>query len=643
MLPEHTEREGHIIADQNDNPQWELGRRCGIGGMSAVYLVELCENTTPSMALGTGLFVAKVLDPEIVNNEKEWPLIEQEFETARTITLDLDTEHFVKTFGLIDLCSNDEWKTNVIIQQRCQCSLKKYIEDPDSPRFQKDEALDLIRGIMTGLCKMHEHRHGWVHGDLKPNNIMLWSKSNPSEGQKPRMRQMTPKLADFGVTRRIADPVAPLDYEKWQAPELFDENKQPITRPASPATDVFAMGKIILHVLNHCDEALPTLEALANQMITGFDERPQRIDQGLIQQISVDYSLIESIQGAGYDPSKHKEELIGRKQILNSLDIAIEKVIAKNSQQGLYWLLIGPPGVGKSAILHHRAKSDQQPLGHPAWFFVSYQKSEAGDLLTQLIDMICKRYPEQTKDVKKSEPGDSRLSEFREVISKAGKFEFDRGKCLQILIDAIDESGNPYEVVTKALPEVLPRGVLILISTRPWSEETEDDYVTTLQKRCCESVTLDPDSRDNRNDLLSYFKKKHQVLKDSSKAKLLEELVTACGGLFLIAEVIQEVLFENGLSPGNQATVLLRKLDFDDLEGTREILEMGADPDGMGIWGKTPLHQAIMRGRSLETIKLILGYGADPGIARKDGTKTMDLARKTGNEELISMLEKASR
>lgn len=104
-----------------------------------------------------------------------------------------------------------------------------------------------------------------------------------------------------------------------------------------------------------------------------------------------------------------------------------------------------------------------------------------------------------------------------------------------------------------------------------------------------------------------------------------------------------KVLFENGLSPGNQATVLLRKLDFDDLEGTREILEMGADPDGMGIWGKTPLHQAIMRGRSLETIKLILGYGADPGIARKDGTKTMDLARKTGNEELISMLEKASR
>ncbi len=102
-----------------------------------------------------------------------------------------------------------------------------------------------------------------------------------------------------------------------------------------------------------------------------------------------------------------------------------------------------------------------------------------------------------------------------------------------------------------------------------------------------------------------------------------------------------KVLFENGLSPQHQATVLLRKLDFDDLQGTREILELGADPDAMGIWGKTPLHQAIMRGRSLETVKLILAYGADPAIARKDGVTTMALARDSGDQDLIAMLESA--
>lgn len=100
-----------------------------------------------------------------------------------------------------------------------------------------------------------------------------------------------------------------------------------------------------------------------------------------------------------------------------------------------------------------------------------------------------------------------------------------------------------------------------------------------------------------------------------------------------------KVLFENGLSADNQATVLLRKLDFDDLAGTREILELGADPDGMGIWGKTPLHQAIMRGRSLDTVKLILGYGADPDVPRKDGTTTMALAKESGRQDLIAMLE----
>ena len=102
-----------------------------------------------------------------------------------------------------------------------------------------------------------------------------------------------------------------------------------------------------------------------------------------------------------------------------------------------------------------------------------------------------------------------------------------------------------------------------------------------------------------------------------------------------------KVLFQNGMSQQHQATVLLRKLDFDDMEGTRELLELGADPDGMGIWGKTPLHQAVMRGRNLETIRLLLSYGADPGINRSDGVTTLQLAVESNRNELIEMLKNA--
>lgn len=101
------------------------------------------------------------------------------------------------------------------------------------------------------------------------------------------------------------------------------------------------------------------------------------------------------------------------------------------------------------------------------------------------------------------------------------------------------------------------------------------------------------------------------------------------------------ILFENGLSRQHQATVLLRKLDFEDLDGTRQILELGADPDGMGVWGKTPLHQAVMRGRSLETIRTILGYGADPHINRSDGVSTIQLAVDSKRNDLIELLKQA--
>ena len=99
------------------------------------------------------------------------------------------------------------------------------------------------------------------------------------------------------------------------------------------------------------------------------------------------------------------------------------------------------------------------------------------------------------------------------------------------------------------------------------------------------------------------------------------------------------VLFDHGLETPKKATVLLRKLDFDDLDGVRYILERGVDPNEPGIWGKTAVHQAIMRGRSLEFFELLKEFGADLAAQRHDGATALYLAAVQGRQEVVDWLE----
>jgi ankyrin repeat protein len=76
-----------------------------------------------------------------------------------------------------------------------------------------------------------------------------------------------------------------------------------------------------------------------------------------------------------------------------------------------------------------------------------------------------------------------------------------------------------------------------------------------------------------------------------------------------------KVLVESGkMNAGNVAGMLLRKADWHDYEGIKYLLEHDADPNRMTRWGYTALHQALRRDNRLDTIELLLDYGANPAI-----------------------------
>jgi len=74
-------------------------------------------------------------------------------------------------------------------------------------------------------------------------------------------------------------------------------------------------------------------------------------------------------------------------------------------------------------------------------------------------------------------------------------------------------------------------------------------------------------------------------------------------------------LVESGkMRPDLLAGMLLRKADWHDYDGMKYLLEHGAGPNRMTMWGYTALHQTLRRDNALRNIELMLEHGADPAI-----------------------------
>ena len=95
-----------------------------------------------------------------------------------------------------------------------------------------------------------------------------------------------------------------------------------------------------------------------------------------------------------------------------------------------------------------------------------------------------------------------------------------------------------------------------------------------------------------------------------------------------------KVLVESGkLTEDSLATMLLRKHDWHDHHGVKWLLEHGADPNRMTRWGRTPLHQAILRDNAIEIIDALLDHGAD-------GTTAVGIASRRGRGDVLASLER---
>jgi WD40 repeat protein/serine/threonine protein kinase len=109
------------------------------------------------------------------------------------------------------------------------------------------EAATLLAAIADGV--EHAHQHGIIHRDLKPSNILLFPAETPggrSSAGRVNLRACTPRITDFGLSRRGADTSdatrtgAILGTPCYMAPE----QSRGLRNANSPSVDIYALGAI---------------------------------------------------------------------------------------------------------------------------------------------------------------------------------------------------------------------------------------------------------------------------------------------------------------------------------------------------------------------------------------------------------------
>jgi len=83
--------------------------------------------------------------------------------------------------------------------------------------------------------------------------------------------------------------------------------------------------------------------------------------------------------------------------------------------------------------------------------------------------------------------------------------------------------------------------------------------------------------------------------------------------------------------------MLLRKADWHDYDGLELLLKRGVDPNRITRWGRTALHQAVMRDNSIDHINLLLDHRADATLAA-EGQTTVALAARRGRGDILESL-----
>lgn len=155
-------------------------------------------------------------------------------------------------FSIKDLPKNllfsarDNGDIFILVMPYCH-TLNEYVDSRATGALEELRALNIISQLATGLSVLHtpmQNRNIILHRDIKPNNLFFYSNGY----------ETYPVIGDFGCSKiassNLEPDIIPFNYHSpFKHPSLLE------TRTETPATDIYALGMVMLYMLISNGEA----------------------------------------------------------------------------------------------------------------------------------------------------------------------------------------------------------------------------------------------------------------------------------------------------------------------------------------------------------------------------------------------------
>jgi hypothetical protein len=342
------------------------------------------------------------------------------------------------------------------------------------------------------------------------------------------------------------------DENNYKAPELFDREGQPVPRPADPAQDIYSFGRVLKKIAAVTEGSPKWLEQAAAACLDPDPARRPRTGN-LIRRLSPDWDIQDRlIKKAGFRPEDHPD-LIGRQYVFD----AFAEYARGCSAVGGVFLVIGPSGVGKTALLTNWPVPGGQTLG----FYFRYRdgRTQADAMVEAVAGQLRKQFPLDQERFPDRGTSPDRLEEMLRHIAESHLSRSDR---VLIFVDALDEAADPGAAV-RLIPRSLPRGVFVIASSRPPAQG--QDHLD--QFRNAHRFDLRADDDANYRALEEYFQRKLGKQAAGDQARTMAEVT---GGSFMLARLIVESV-QKGVLPVSD--VLQKSRSWAELSAADRLFE----------------------------------------------------------------------